>query len=231
LTEEVKKQIPKLIAIAKEILKHKGEMIDIKELLGGEDREDLGEEIKDLLSKNFTYLREDDSSTIEELEEEAEEEINFKQLKSLGKKIGQGAGFNLYLEKKLLPEIAMELNDFFSDYPEEKNNYPILTKLYENILKRKAASEEAADEGTAAEISEVENTLIETSTDAPTAKSATEKPNPRKKAFWEGLNTVKDGALSLLFFGGGYMLSRMIEAPLDFIFFFSEPRLTEKGFN
>lgn len=228
--EEFKKQIPKLINIAKEIQKIRGENIDLKNFIDNDFKESLNQEINILLENKYYAEDEEedfseDSSSFEDEEKTSYNKINFPSLKAFHKKLRAPGTDLLFMKKTNLNKVIGELEYFFGARPEEKENFPKLHKFLEILLEIKKSSDK--EESETASVDPVTATAAETT-------PATSEAAPKKKINWfenNIWNPAKDSFLSLLYAGGANMLWRMIQMPVDFIFFFSEPRLTEKGFN
>ena len=149
--EEFKKQIPKLISIAKEIQKIRGENIDLKNFIDNDFKESLNKEINTLLENEY-YADEEDEDFSEDdsfLEKEAKTsytKIKFPSLKAFHKKLRAPGTDLLFMEKTNLNKVIGELEYFFDAKPEEKENFPKLHKFLEILLEIKKSSEKEDSE-------------------------------------------------------------------------------------
>lgn len=178
--EEFKKQIPKLINIAKEIQKIRGENIDLKNFIDNDFKESLNQEINILL-KNKYYAEDEeedfseDSSSFEDEEKTSYNKINFPSLKAFSKKLLAPGTDLLFMKKTNLNKVIGELEYFFGARPEEKENFPKLHKFLEILLEIKKSSDK--EESETASVDPVTATAAET---MPTTSEAA----PKKKINW-----------------------------------------------
>jgi len=171
--EEFKKQIPKLINIAKEIQKIRGENIDLKNFIDNDFKESLNQEINTLLENEYYAVEEDedfseDDSFLEKEEKTSYNKIKFPTLKAFHKKLRAPGTDLLFMEKTNLNKVIGELEYFFGAKTDEKENFPALHKFLEILLEIKKSSDkedlERALERSAASTTE---TIPTTSEDAP----------------------------------------------------------------
>jgi hypothetical protein len=149
--EEFKKQIPKLIKIAKEIQKIRGENIDLKKFIDNDFKESLNQEINTLLENEYSVSEEDDDfveddSSFEDEEKIIYTKIKFPSLKAFHKKLRAPGTDLLFMEKTNLNKVIGELEYFFDAKPEEKENFPKLHKFLEILLEIKKSSEKEDSE-------------------------------------------------------------------------------------
>ena len=149
--EEFKKQIPKLIKIAKEIQKIRGENIDLKKFIANDFKESLNQEINVLLENEYSVSEEDDDfveddSSFEDEEKIIYTKIKFPSLKAFHKKLRAPGTDLLFMEKTNLNKVIGELEYFFDAKPEEKENFPKLHKFLEILLEIKKSSEKEDSE-------------------------------------------------------------------------------------